>query len=525
MAILNIGSQETWVREVLCHEPGSNFFLYNDDFGDIKFHKPQYYLEAKMELLDGPEEWFYDMETNILQLVMPEDEANSCPDTDASADILRGRTFDNVLNVTDSSDVTIANITFFASNIIVDDNDNNAITFDSLIFSFPSSSHRMLKSEAEPIHTIFRGDDHVIINCTFIGGEGPALHYEGVSNYYVHNNEFALNGWVGQGEKTATVMDRHTDYGEFSQNTLSYNGISPGLRYTGRGSNITMNHMEGQCWGMLQQDGALIQVSPGAQNNVHISYNWVHDSPKKGIRFDGSGGDGENDNGYIFYNVAWNIEGNQEIYAKGHNHTVANNVGWDDNDQEDCTICVPTELNGNAMNWDSVVINNGASKFQGGGGIIENNYEGQDIKEQMVDPDNSDYRPVQGGGFITPDGGEIIGAYTTGEGVKRYWIPGRKLYKASFPIPHDGAKVSSDRVDVICQTGYLADKHDFYFGDNFDEVNSAGRDDEAYQETLHDDKNIFALPTIKSDKEYFWRVDAHRGEYVYKGDVWSFKTK
>ena len=156
--------------------------------------------------------------------------------------------------------------------------------------------------------------------------------------------------------------------------------------------------------------------------------------------------------------------------------------------------------------------------------MIENNYESLDVKDQMVDTNNYDFRPVQGGAFITPDGGEIIGAYTNGESSLTYWIPGRKLYKASFPIPKDGATVSAERSDVICQTGYLADKHDLYFGDNFDEVDSAGKDDAAYQMTLQDDKNIFALPTLESSKQYFWRVDTHRGNDVFKGDVWSFTT-
>ena len=44
-------------------------------------------------------------------------------------------------------------------------------------------------------------------------------------------------------------------------------------------------------------------------------------------------------------------------------------------------------------------------------------------------------------------------------------------------------------------------------------------DDDAYQETLHDDKNVFALPSLKPGKEYFWRVDAKRGGHAYKGDV------
>ena len=116
MAILNVGSWETWVREVLYHEPGSNFFLYYDDFGDdIKFKDPQYYLEASPELLDAPEEWYYDMDTKMLRLIMPENAEESCPDTDSSVDVLRGRTLDNVLEITDSANVIVANITFWGA--------------------------------------------------------------------------------------------------------------------------------------------------------------------------------------------------------------------------------------------------------------------------------------------------------------------------------------------------------------------------------------------------------------------------
>ena len=71
----------------------------------------------------------------------------------------------------------------------------------------------MLKSEAEPIHTKFLGNDHKIINCTFEGGEGPALHYEGGNNILVHNSAFIFNDWVGQGEDTATVLNKHTGEG------------------------------------------------------------------------------------------------------------------------------------------------------------------------------------------------------------------------------------------------------------------------------------------------------------------------
>ena len=68
----------------------------------------------------------------------------------------------------------------------------------------------------------------------------------------------------------------------------------------------------------------------------------------------------------------------------------------------------------------------------------------------------------------------------------------------------------------------MADKHDFYFGDNFEVVEVAGMDDEAFQMTLDGDENIFALPNLSPETVYYWRVDARRGGYVFKGDVWTF---
>ena len=523
MAILNVGSWQTWVREVLYYEPGNSNFTYNDDFGNINFKNQQYYLEASLELLDAPEEWFYDMKTKVLHLIMPNstEEVNTCPDTDESEDILRGRTLDNVLEIIDSTDVLVGNITFWASNIIASDNVDRII-FDSLIFRFPSSSHRMLKSDAYPKATTLDGDDHAVINCSFYGAEGPPLQYSG-SNILIHNSEFSYSDWAGQGN-LATVKDNSKgNPAEFSQNTMYYNGVAHGLRLYGIHSNITMNHVQGQCWGQIQSDGASIHIQIKAQDGIYITNNWIHDSTKKGIRFDAtSDGDPLGYNGNVGYNVVWNVD-DKEVYTKGDNHTVYNNVAWDDN-SDGCTLCVPPEAFDVPMNFYSVVVNNGASQFEGGGGVIENNYESQDVKGQMLDTDNYDFRPVEGGGFITPDGGEVIGAYTSGESSLTYWIPGRKLFKTSFPIPKDGVAVSSERRDVICQTGYQAERHDFYFGETFEEVDTAGKENDAFQITLNGDENIFALPTLSPDTEYYWRVDAVRGGYVYKGDVWSFYT-
>ena len=77
-----------------------------------------------------------------------------------------------------------------------------------------------------------------------------------------------------------------------------------------------------------------MQISPGAQNGVILTHNWVHDSPKKGLRFDGNGHP-LGIHGYQGFNVVWNIHGNSEMYPKGDNHTVESNLAYDDHDNTD----------------------------------------------------------------------------------------------------------------------------------------------------------------------------------------------
>lgn len=68
MAILNIGSFNTFTAIVKSHRTGQNFFKYDDTFGDICF-KPfqnQYFLEDKLEFLNKAGEWFYDKNTKTV---------------------------------------------------------------------------------------------------------------------------------------------------------------------------------------------------------------------------------------------------------------------------------------------------------------------------------------------------------------------------------------------------------------------------------------------------------------------------
>ena len=64
--------------------------------------------------------------------------------------------------------------------------------------------------------------------------------------------------------------------------------------------------------GYLQSDGAMIHLMTAQQQNAKIRFNWVHDTIKYGIRFDGNG---EGFNGSIHHNIGWNCEGG--IMPKG----------------------------------------------------------------------------------------------------------------------------------------------------------------------------------------------------------------
>lgn len=68
MAILNVGSFDTFTAQVEEHIPGSPSFTYKDTFGKLHFKPKQnvYFLEDKLEFLDQPGEWFYSKTEKML---------------------------------------------------------------------------------------------------------------------------------------------------------------------------------------------------------------------------------------------------------------------------------------------------------------------------------------------------------------------------------------------------------------------------------------------------------------------------
>ena len=100
---------------------------------------------------------------------------------------------------------------------------------------------------------------------------------------------------------------------------------------------------------------------------------------------------------------------------------------------------------------------------------------------------------------------------------------------ASEPNPADEqADVPRDAV-LSWKTGTNADKHEAYFGDNFDDVNQATTTVDpsgVYQGRI--DPNIYT-PTerLEFGRTYYWRIDEVEadGSTIHKGNVWSFTAE
>jgi len=555
MAVLNVGSFNTFVKEVQWHEPNTDSFTYDDDFGNINF-KPahnQYYLDSSLELLNQAGEWHYDMSTRTLRFIPPNNGAG-CPSKDSGA--VKGRVIDYAITITKSKSILLKNMDFFAANLMAEGTQKKVdevsdITIDSLNFDYPSSSKRMLKDHSVPKHTklIAKGFGEVnVINCKFFGAEGSALQYWGAPAK-IHNNMFSWNDWSGQMGLVAnggfgTVYSSPTSKDEeFIGNTLYYNGASAGYR-SGKTPIVSDNMVIGQADGEIMNDGSGIQIQTKCQIDATVERNWVYDSPKYGIRFDHSPGN-LGDNGTMSKNVVWNTKG---IMVKGDDHIVDGNLAIDNvagyEDAASLLVIHILRQETDIHNANTLVTNNLATKADGGinmqmekpygrwdvAGITSNNYAGSDLSSLLVDTDNNDFRPISSdvfpdSGRIGVDTGDDMGPYPPkGQTITQYDIPGYKtLHKATHPIPGDNAVVTG-RDALMFRPGFRCSSHNVY-------VSSADGDLPSTSTSLSQNangrmNNALMINGINAG-EYQWRVDCVDEESgdVMEGDLWKFTVQ
>ncbi len=108
---------------------------------------------------------------------------------------------------------------------------------------------------------------------------------------------------------------------------------------------------------------------------------------------------------------------------------------------------------------------------------------------------------------------EADGTKQTGY-VWSFTVPPKKAYN---PSPDDGEMFVDTDTMLMWSPGFGAKLHTIYFGDDFDDINSA-------TVGAPNPTTTFNPGTLESNKTYYWRVDEFDPPMTHRGEVWSFTT-
>ena len=101
---------------------------------------------------------------------------------------------------------------------------------------------------------------------------------------------------------------------------------------------------------------------------------------------------------------------------------------------------------------------------------------------------------------------------------------------ATSPSPTDGATDVARDLVLSWTPGMHADKHDIYFGTNFNDVNDAHRTNplDVLVSRNQDADSYSPAELLRFDQTYYWRIDevnAPPDFTLYKGEVWQFTAE
>lgn len=564
VAVLNVNSMETYAGIIKNHTAGTNDFEYelhpdvisgiNDKVAGV-IHKNRvhayFFFENGLDLLDVPGEWYYDKTAKKVYIYPPEG-------VDINSVEVRAKTQDYAFEVTNSEYVYLKGVNFFGTTVKFEEIKFSKI--EDCNFMYASYSKRILDDIDEIEHTqmvmLTKPDKdnpqsnpptgNLFINNEVAFTDGMAFHmtrgiYDTIYNNYFHHIDISgtRGGSIG-------VDYRGGFYTAFIRNTFEKGGASAATK----SANYPYNKLNRLSqWGYIQDDGVAFQVANGGQIGSISTQNWIHNSIKAGLRFDGPE---DTDpmirkvmiEGTFVRNVVWN---NPLGYmVKGDHHRVYNNVAFNNSATGAKILGSTYHENGNTH---TVTRNNVMEDMSGTRdgtqytdpvpGIVDHNWLSNllenNIKKVLRDPDNFDFRPKEGSELVDrgaeipaenlPVTGTPIPDFTTefkvGDsvdmgayeyGCTNYWIPGRMQPVASTPIPPNGTTTAMTDVDLMWLKAYKSTNNRVYFGESANNM----------EMVAEQANNIYNPGDLNSSKEYFWRVDCFVNGEWKKGEVWSF---
>ncbi|MFR9650520.1 MAG: right-handed parallel beta-helix repeat-containing protein [Rikenellaceae bacterium] len=533
--LLNSGSFKTYATTITEHVAGSdNLKCEIKGVGDhfktkTGYQRHGYFVEGKKELVDVEGEWFYDRGEKRIYLYAP-------GGVNPSKMKISGKVESLIVKGDRSRNIIFKGVEFFGTTVrFVKSRD---VAFVDCKFLYPSDNMRMLDNLSIVQPTQFAGgsrEDYVgakFINCYFAYGDGPALSLRGadnvIENCTFHDFDISCinaGGFMFDLGQTSKMI--------FRRNRAWNTGNSEMLQ-VGSQAVVELNDLS-RC-GFLQNDGAVIQVSVPGQDGTVVRYNWLHDAIKQALRFDNVNQPDApwGRNGTAHHNVTWRTE---RVFFKGDEHFIFNNLCFD-NEKNDLIISSNLKING--RNFKTITRNNISGQLSGDTqkprgetpppGDVSHNWEGAergaDVRSQLRDPDNLDFRPRKGAEIIDAgvvvDGKDVaflgsapdIGAYEYG--AEEYWIPGPKMSVASVAIPTDGTTTAKPDADLMWLGSYRAKSYEVYFGAAPDRLKLVSKQG----------NNIYTpKQRLDSGSTYYWRVDCVEDGGVAEGEVWSFKVQ
>jgi len=577
MAVLNIGHWETIEAQISNHQGDS--FQYTNDEVTYKNNLGRYFVEC-LAALDAPGEWGFDWESNQLVVRLPED-------IETPYDF-RGKRADFLFSVLNAEGIQFQHLNFFAGGVRLNRVVNSEVA--DCTFTHSSYNKRALQQS--------KGAPGALV----ILGQGLSQNQQDVTttntvrdNVFLHTDGAALVMQLQRGNTVRDNVFSHVDYSAayahgavdfqscddtvFEYNTVTTTGSSETIR-AGSESQIRYNFFTNG--GLLQEDGAAVQVRTANQENTVIEFNWAVNNAKKAFRFDtannptdpvtgdystGSGGTMRN-------NVAFNNRGG--ITVKGDSHIVRRNTALMNNwftrgtanveaGTMDMAVWVAnTQFPDQAYNDNTQTRVNLVQRLSGSSsgdfvpvpGTTSGNYNGFEEEEHVFnklrDPLHGDFRPVGcANNENTCKDANPYGAYSQNTLKKNeMWVPGRRFMNAaSFALPYDASEDVPLDIDLKWQRAQdTRCKYDVYMTRDMPEEDLAAflEADSNWvrvSSSLHNNKknlilNSKILAAVGDEnwvrgRTYYWRVETVRnngarcsadlnGDVPGEAAVWSF---